>query len=71
VAGPKNLPPAVVKKWEEALEKTMKDPKVIEIVDKLEGIFIDFRRGEEYKKEVLTDLASFKPIVAVLTEKKK
>lgn len=70
LAGPKGLPPAIVKKWEEAVEKTMKDPKVIEVIDKLEGIVIDFRRGEDYKKEILTDLMAFKPIVAGLSEKK-
>ncbi len=69
LAGPKGLPPAVVKKWEEAVEKTLKDPKVIAIIDKLEGLFIDFRRGEDYKKEVLTDLVAFKPIVSTLKKK--
>lgn len=70
LAGPKGLPPAVIKKCEEAVEKTLKDPKVVEVIDKLDGILIDFRSGEEYKKEILTDLAAFKPVVADLTQKK-
>jgi tripartite-type tricarboxylate transporter receptor subunit TctC len=70
LAGPKGLPPAVVKLWEQAGEKTMKDPKVVALVDKLEGLFIDFRTGEEYKKEILTDLEAFRPIVAALKDKK-
>ena len=48
----------------------MKDPKVVALVDKLEGLFIDFRTGEEYKKEILTDLEAFRPIVATLKTKK-
>jgi len=70
LGGPKGLPPAIVKKWEDAAAKTMKEPKVIEIVDKLEGLIIDFKNGEGYRKEVLTDLATFKPIVPTLTGKK-
>jgi tripartite-type tricarboxylate transporter receptor subunit TctC len=70
IAGPKGLPPAVVKLWEQAGEKTMKDPKVVALVDKLEGLFIDYKTGEEYKKEILTDLEAFKPIVATIKGKK-
>jgi hypothetical protein len=70
-AGPKGLPPAIVKKLEDVVDKTLKDRKVIEIIDKLEGILIDFRHGEEYKKEILTDLTAFKPIVADLTAKRR
>jgi tripartite-type tricarboxylate transporter receptor subunit TctC len=70
LGGPKGLSPAIVKKWEDAVDKTMKDPKVIQVVDKLEGLIIDFKSGEAYRKEVLTDLATFKPIVPTLTGKK-
>ena len=55
-----------MKKWEDAVNKTMKDPKVIQVVDKLEGLLIDFKSGEAYKKEVLADLATFRPIVPAL-----
>ncbi len=70
LAGPKGLPPLVVKKWEETIEKTMKEPKVQDIIDKLESLVIDVRSGEAYKKEIMTDLVSFKPIVATLPGKK-
>ena len=71
LAGPKGLPSAIVKTWAEAVEKTMKDPKVVKLVDNLEGIVIDYKRGEEYKKEILADLDAFKPIVATLSGGKK
>lgn len=69
LAGPKGLPPAVVKKWEETVETTMKDPKVITLVDRLEGVMVDFKRGEAYKKEILTDYAAFRPIAKMMREK--
>jgi len=70
MAGPKGLAPAVVKKWEDALEKTLTDPKVIAMIDKLEGIVIDFKRHEAFRKEVLTDYATFKQIVPTIIETK-
>jgi tripartite-type tricarboxylate transporter receptor subunit TctC len=70
LGGPKGLSPAIVKKWQDALDKTMKDPKVIQIVDKLEGFIIDFKPGEAYRKEILTDRAAFKPVVPALTGEK-
>ncbi len=70
LAGPKGMAPAIVKKWEDAVEKTMKEPKVISIIDKLEGLIIDFKKGEGYKKELLGDLAVFKEVVPALPAKK-
>ena len=70
LAGPKGLPPAIVSKWEEAMDRTMKDPKVIEVIEKLGGVVVDFRSGEGYKKELMTDLAMFKEIVPTLPGKK-
>jgi tripartite-type tricarboxylate transporter receptor subunit TctC len=70
LAGPKGLPPAVVKKWEDGIEKSMKDPKVVAIIDKLEGLVIDFKKGEGYRKEILADLAIFKEVVPALPGKK-
>ena len=55
LAGPKGMAPAIARKWEEAVEKTMKDPKVVAVVDKIGGLMIDFKSGEEYKKEILAD----------------
>jgi tripartite-type tricarboxylate transporter receptor subunit TctC len=70
LAGPKGLDPAIVSKWEEALDKTLKDPKVIAIVEKIEGVVIDFKKGEDYKKELFANAAVFKEIAAAMPEKK-
>jgi tripartite-type tricarboxylate transporter receptor subunit TctC len=70
LAGPKGLSPAIVTKWEEAMEKVSKDPKVIAAVEKLEGIVIDYKTGEDYKKELFTDFAMYKEIAAGLPDKK-
>jgi tripartite-type tricarboxylate transporter receptor subunit TctC len=64
------MAPAVAKKWEDVLEKTMKDPKVVAVVDKIGGLMIDFKSGEEYKKEILADLAVFKEIIPTLPGRK-
>ena len=71
LAGPKGLPPAIVSKWEEAMDRTMKDQKVIEIIEKLGGVVVDFKNGEGYKKELMTYLQMFKEeIVPSLPGKK-
>ena len=70
LAGPKGLAPAIVSKWEEAIEKTLKDPKVIAIIEKLGGVVVDFKSGEAYKKDLLADLEMFKEIVPTLPGKK-
>lgn len=70
LAGPKGLAPAVVSKWEEAMDRTMKDPKVIAVIEKLGGVVIDFKSGEGYKKDLLADLATFKEILPTLPAKK-
>ncbi|MDI7259462.1 MAG: tripartite tricarboxylate transporter substrate binding protein [Thermodesulfobacteriota bacterium] len=70
LAGPKGIAAPIVSKWEEAIEKTLKDPKVIAIIEKLGGVVIDFNSGEGYKKELMTDLAMFKEIVPTLPVKK-
>jgi len=70
LAGPKGLAPAIAKKWEDAVEKTMKDPKVIAVVDKIGGLMIDFRSGEDYKKEILADLVVFKEMIPTLPGRK-
>lgn len=70
LAGPKGLSSVIVNKWYEALDKTLKDPKVVTIIDKLGGVVIDFKSGDEYKKELLTNLERFKEIVPTLPFKK-
>jgi tripartite-type tricarboxylate transporter receptor subunit TctC len=66
LAGPKGLASAIVNKWEEAMDTTMKDPKVVALIEKLGGVVIDFKSGEAYKKELMTDLETFKEIVPTL-----
>ncbi len=70
LGGPKGLAPAIVSTWEEALEKTLKDPKVIAIIEKIEGVVIDFKSGEDYKKKLMADYAMFREIVPTLPVKK-
>jgi len=69
LAGPKGVSSAIVSKWEEAIERTLKDPKAISIIEKIEGVIIDFKNGEDYKKELLADFAVFKEIAATLPNK--
>jgi tripartite-type tricarboxylate transporter receptor subunit TctC len=70
LGGPKGLAPAIVSKWEESIEKTLKDPKVIAIIEKIDGVVIDFKSGEDYRKELMADFAMFKEIVPTLPVKK-
>ena len=70
LAGPKGVSSAIVIKWEEAIDRTLKDPRAISTIEKIEGIVIDFKKGEDYKKELLADLVMFKEIAASLPDKK-
>jgi tripartite-type tricarboxylate transporter receptor subunit TctC len=70
LAGPKGLGSPIVSKWEEAIDTTLKDPKVIAIIEKLGGVVVDFKSGEGYKKELLADLATFREILPTLPGKK-
>lgn len=70
LAGPKGVSSAIVNKWEEAIDKTLKDPRAISTIEKIEGIVIDFKKGENYKKELMADLVMFKEIAASLPDKK-
>lgn len=66
LAGPKGMAPAIARKWEDAVEKTMKDPKVAALIDRVGGLVIDFKTGEGYKGELLGDLAMFREILPAL-----
>ncbi len=70
LGGPKGLASSIVNQWEEALEKTLKDPAVIANVEKIGGIVIDFKSGEEYRKEMMEKLVMFKELVPTLPIKK-
>jgi tripartite-type tricarboxylate transporter receptor subunit TctC len=60
--GPKGLPPAIVKKWEEVAQSTMKDPNIVAAIQKFDYI-VDFKRGEDYKKEIEEEFADFKELM--------
>ena len=62
LVGPKGLPPAVVKKWEEVAQLALKDPAVVSAVNKLDYV-IDFKRGEDFKKEIMEEFADFKELM--------
>jgi tripartite-type tricarboxylate transporter receptor subunit TctC len=62
LVGPKGLPPAVVKKWEEVAELAMKDPNIISAIQKFDYI-ADFMKGEDYKKEIGEEFADFKQLM--------
>ncbi len=70
LAGPRGIEPAIVRMWEEAIDKTLKDPKVIGIIEKLGGAVVDFKSGEDYKKELLADFEMFKQLLPTLPGKK-
>jgi len=55
---------------EEAIDRTLKDPKVTALIEKIEGVVVDFKTGEDYRKELMTDLAMFREIVPTLPVKK-
>jgi tripartite-type tricarboxylate transporter receptor subunit TctC len=60
LAGPNGIASTIVSQWHEAIDRTLKDPKVIAIIEKLGGVVIDFKSGEGYKKELMTDLMMYK-----------
>jgi tripartite-type tricarboxylate transporter receptor subunit TctC len=62
LVGPKGLPPAVVTKWEEIAQMTMKDPNVVSAVHKFDYV-VDFKPGEVYKKEIAEEFADFKELM--------
>jgi tripartite-type tricarboxylate transporter receptor subunit TctC len=71
LGGPKGLPPAIVRQWDAAIQKTLKEPKVIAAVEKLAGIVIDYQPGEEYKKDLMENYAMYREIAAQMPERKK
>jgi tripartite-type tricarboxylate transporter receptor subunit TctC len=69
LVGPKGLPPYVIKKWEEVVQLTLKDPKVIAAVEKFDFV-IDYKTGEAYRKEIAEEFEFFKKLMAKVGEKK-
>jgi tripartite-type tricarboxylate transporter receptor subunit TctC len=69
LVGPKGLPPSVIKKWEEVVQSTLKDPNVIAAVEKFDFV-IDYKTGEAYRKEIAEEFEFFKKLMAKVGEKK-
>ena len=63
LVGPKGLPPVIVKKWEEVLRQILKDPQVMNAIEKLDFV-IHPVNGEQFKKEIVDEFAVFKQIAA-------
>ena len=70
LGAPKGLPPEIASKIVAAIEKTLKDPTVVAAVEKIEGVVIDFKSGEDYYAELIDKADIFKQIAAT-TETKK
>jgi len=62
IVGPKGLPPEVIKKWEQVVQLTLKDPAVISAIHKFDFV-PDYQTGDQYKKEVADEFALFKKIL--------
>lgn len=69
LGGPKNLPAPIVDKLQKAMDKTLKDPKVVEIVEKLDGVVIDYKNGTDYYHELMANAGAFKEIAATRPKK--
>lgn len=69
VGGPAGLPPAVVSKWEAAIEKTLKDPAVLNAIDKTKGVVVDFKSGADYYKELMANAGIYREIAASMPKK--
>ena len=70
LAGPKGLPPEIVNQWEVAIDKSLKDPKMVATLEKLGGTVVDYRNGEGFKKDLLDGYSMFKQMFPKASEKK-
>lgn len=70
LAGPQGLPPAIVKQWEDAIAKTLKEPKIIKALENLGGTVVDYKNGEEFKAELLSYYEYFKTMSPALGQAK-
>jgi tripartite-type tricarboxylate transporter receptor subunit TctC len=62
IVGPKGLPPEVIRKWEQVVQATLKDPAVIAAIHKFDFV-PDYQTGEQYKKEIVDEFALFKKVL--------
>lgn len=61
--GPKGLSPVIIKRWEDVTEAMMKDSTMVSTLQRLDYA-IDFKKGEDFKKNMMSDLVNFKEIIA-------
>ena len=69
LGGPKKLPAPILDKLQKAMDRTLKDPKVVEIVEKLDGVVIDYKNGTDYYNELMANAGAFKEIAATRPKK--
>ena len=69
LVGPKGLPPAVISKWEELAHMAVNDPQFVSAIQKFDFV-VDFKRGEEYRKEIADEFAVFKKLLPAAGVKK-
>jgi tripartite-type tricarboxylate transporter receptor subunit TctC len=67
LVGPKGLAPDIVKKWDETIRQVLKDPQVVQAIEKLDFV-VDPESGEQFKKEIVDEYAVFKQIAADLNK---
>jgi len=61
--GPKGLSPVIIKRWEDVTEAMMRDSTMVSTLQRLDYA-IDFKKGEDFKKSMMSDLVNFKEIIA-------
>ncbi len=69
LVGPKGLPKAVIKKWEEVGPKTLKDPAVMATIEKFDYV-ADYKSGEAYRTEIIKEFEYFKQLMGKMGTKK-
>jgi tripartite-type tricarboxylate transporter receptor subunit TctC len=69
IVGPKGLSPEVIKKWQDVAQATLKDPGTLEAVKKFDFV-LDYKTGEEFKKELLKEMEYFKKLMAQVEDTK-
>jgi tripartite-type tricarboxylate transporter receptor subunit TctC len=62
---PKGTPRKIIELWENVIEKIIQEPSFIEMVEKLK-MNIEFRKGEDFKKDLLKDIQDFRDIAKEL-----
>lgn len=65
LAGPKGLDPAIVKILHDAFRKAMDDPALIAVMKQLDQDFL-YRNTEDYRRDVIAQIAEQKRLVAEL-----